>query len=204
MKGARKGSPPEIFLQWIAKKNDDWTPHYPFNESKVRQAVIAEIHNEQRGLCVYCGRKLDMSRPGKTFHIEHFRPQETYPNHSVDYDNLYLSCGQEAPTGGHAQTCGTKKDSWFEEESHIAPTYAQCTQSFTFHLNGNLSGKCEKSSKMVTVLNLNHRELTKDREELIKSIDAGALDASDFWDVATGMCEHYAHVAFNHLGLIIP
>ncbi|MFD1197290.1 retron system putative HNH endonuclease [Brucella gallinifaecis] len=204
MKGARKGSPPEIYLEWVAKENEEWKPSYPFNENDVRKEVVNALHRAQRGLCVYCGQRLDMSRPGKTYHIEHFRPQGAYPHLSVDYGNLYLSCGQEGPTGGVSQTCGTQKGDWFDEATHIEPIYENCTQAFIFHLNGNLSGKCAGSTAIIEILNLNHPELNKDREQLIKLIDLGSLDASDFWDSSTGLCEGYAHVAFNRLGKIIP
>ena len=57
---------------------------------------------------------------------------------------------------------------------------------------------------MIALLNLNHRELKKDREDLLDRIDGGSLDISDFIDSAGGPAQHYAHVACRHLGATIP
>ena len=204
MKGARKGAPPKAYDDWIALGNDDWKPSYPFNEGSVRDAVIESLFLAQRGLCVYCGRALDRSNPGKSFHVEHFRPQHLYKTLEVAFENLFLSCGQDDPQGARSQTCGTRKDKWFDELNHIEPAYPLCISAFKFKLNGDINGSTAPASEMAKVLNLNHAELVKEREQVLLLIDSGELDLSDFWDAETGNAQSYAHVAFKHLGAVIP
>jgi uncharacterized protein (TIGR02646 family) len=204
MKGARKICAPTEYLEWINHESEDWKPTYPFNDASVRSAVVHSLHHAQRGLCVYCGRKLDMSSPGKTFHIEHFRPQASYKGLEANYDNLYISCGQEALNGDRSQTCGTHKANWFDEATHVQPVYPNCMNLFTFTLNGRIDSLNAAASKMVEVLNLNHAELVKDREEFLLSIDLGELDESDFWDADSALAESYAHMAFKHCGKLLP
>jgi uncharacterized protein (TIGR02646 family) len=204
MKGARKIGAPAEYTDWMGLSKENWKPSYPFNERLVREAVIYSLWLAQRGLCVYCGRKLDMSLPGKTFHIEHFRPQATYKELEVAFDNLFLSCGQEAPNGGRSQTCGTRKDKWFDEAAYVQPIYPDCMDSFTFSLNGDIKGATTSATKMIEVLNLNHDELVKEREQFLKVIDSGHLEASDFWDNGSASAESYAHMVFKHFGETVP
>ena len=204
MKGARKVAPPKAYNDWIELESDAWKPSYPFDDGHVREAVVEALFLAQRGLCVYCGRALDRSRPGKSFHVEHFRPRHAYKPLEVAFDNLFLSCGQDDPQGGRSQICGTRKDKWFDELLHVEPVYPACVSAFEFKLNGDVVGITAASGTMTTVLNLNHAELVKEREQVLLFIDSGALDASDFWDAVSGIAESYAHVAFKHVGSEVP
>lgn len=206
MRGCHAKAMPGSLKDWLALKNADWSPSYPF-PGDVRQAVVEALHEAQRGLCVYCGRRLDMRRPGKSHHIEHFRPRARHPELSTDFANLFLSCGQETYEGNPAETCGTAKRDGFDENRHIEPDYPACIDRFRFLLSGEIvpqtSGD-KAAEAMISLLNLNHRELKKDREDLLDRIDGGSLDISDFIDSAGGPAQHYAHVACRHLGATIP
>ena len=210
MKGARKLDPPQEFMDWIALENENWKPDYPIDDRCVLDAVIGCLNKEQRGLCVYCGRRLDMSSPGKSFHIEHFRPQHGpngRPELKIHYNNLYLSCGQEGPTGGRSQTCGTRKSDWFNESDHIEPDYPECTSRFRFLLSGRIEPKIvsdQPASTMIEMLGLDHPELVKDREELLALLDSEEVDADDFWDSDSMQAQSYGHVAFSHVGDVLP
>ena len=57
---------------------------------------------------------------------------------------------------------------------------------------------------MVELLNLNHRELRKDRSDIFDRIDGGSLDFSDFVDPLTSEAQSYAHVVCERLGIVIP
>ncbi len=206
MRGSHAKAVPRALAEWLAMASADWSPSYPF-PGDVRQAVVEALHEAQRGLCVYCGRRLDMRQPGKSYHIEHFRPQARYPGLSTDFANLFLSCGQETREGNPAETCGTAKGDGFDENRHVEPDYPACTDRFRFLLSGEIvpqpSGD-EAAEAMIALLNLNHRELKKDREDLLDRIDGGSLDISDFIDPGGGPAQSYAHVVCRHLGAAIP
>jgi uncharacterized protein (TIGR02646 family) len=206
MKGARKEAPPAEFTAWLEMENDDWKPSYALLSGDVRAAVVQALHAEQRGLCLYCGCRLSMEKPGKTFHIEHFRPQEAYPELSVTHSNLFLSCGQgESPN--RSETCGTKKENWFDEAAVIEPMYAGCTSRFRFKLNGTieaLDDNDHSAKEWISRLNLNHAELSKERETLLAKLDADELDLEDLWDANTSQASSFAHVAHQYLGQVLP
>ena len=205
MRGSHdKSTPPEL-VGWLALESPDWQPSYPF-PNDIRQSVVDALRQAQRGLCVYCGRRLHPNRPGR-FHIEHFRPRSLYPEFSVDLANLFLSCGPEAEAGKASETCGNAKGDWFDEADCIEPEYPACTRRFRFLLTGEVAPRSTgdaAAGTMIELLNLNHRELTKDREDILDLIDAGCLDLSDFVDPGSGEARSYAHVVCERLGSVVP
>ena len=134
MRGCHAKEMPRILKDWLALESTDWSPSYPFPQN-IRQAVVDALNMAQRGLCVYCGRALDMQRPGKSYHIEHFRPQSDFPELSTDFANLLLSCGQETHDNNVAETFGTAKGNDFDKDWRIEPDYPQCAERFRFRLN---------------------------------------------------------------------
>ena len=210
MKGARKQKPPKELIEWLALENDDWKPSYPFNTRVVRDAVEKSLFHEQRGLCVYCGRRLDMSDPGKSFHIEHFRPQHgpnKRPDLAVSYSNLFLSCGHKDKDGNTSPTCGTRKADWFDEGRHVAPAYNDCTLRFRFLLSGKITTVevgDSAANEMILQLGLDHPELVRARKTTLALIDGGDLDVEDFWDEVEEVAQSFAHVAYQNSGSTIP
>ena len=207
MRGSHAKAMPKALADWIALENPNWQPTYREMPQLVRQSVIDALYEGQRGLCVYCGRRLDMSRPGKSYHIEHFRPQSACPHLSVCLANLFLSCGQETDESNLSETCGTAKDDWFDENNCIEPDYPDCTERFSFLLSGEVAPESQYDTaalKMIAILNLNHRELRKDREDILDRIDGGSLDLSDFFDLSSRIAQSYAHVVYRRHGIAIP
>ena len=205
MRGSHdKRIPPEL-TEWLALENQDWQPSYPF-PGNIRQPVVDALWEAQRALCVYCGRRLNRDRPER-FHIEHFRPRSSYLELSLELANLFLSCGPEEEAGTPSETCGHAKGDRFDEAGCIEPDYPACTHRFHFLLSGEVAPRSEDDAAagtMIELLNLNHRELRKDREDILNLIDTGGLDRADFVDPVSGVAQGYAHVACEHLGTVIP
>lgn len=207
MRGSRKGPTPPAMQAWLDGASDDWIPTYPFDSNDVKNEVRLELLSEQRGLCVYCGRRLKLDRPGETYHVEHFRPRSHYLDLATDFSNLFLSCGQKDDRGAPAPTCGNYKDDWFDEASHVPPHYPHCTARFRFNLNGFVASAQDGDSSaenMIGRLHLNHPELVKDREDVLMMLDGEQLDTTDFFLEDDETAQSYAHVAFQRVGLSIP
>lgn len=207
MRGSNISCPPRQFSEWRDLENAEWKPSYPFNDKNVRTHVINSLHKNQRGLCVYCGQSLNMSSPGKTFHIEHFRPQDKYGFLDICYYNLFLSCGQEDRNGNKSTTCGTHKANWFDEKRYIYPAYPFATRRFNYLRDGRIDPKNpidQAAKEMIEILNLNHPELKRERSEILSYLDNDELELSDFWNEHTKMAESLAHVAFEHFEKNMP
>ncbi len=209
MRGSHVKAEPVALSKWLAMESADWKPSYPF-PNDIRQPVIDALAKAQRGLCVYCGRKLDLSGAGWSFHVEHFPPQSVYPHLDTRFTNLFLSCGHGTKEGNRSETCGTAKDDWFDEAVHIEPEYPACTNSFRFSLTGEIKPERDgdnAADKMILTLNLNHPELKREREEIqyrIDGLEGEELGYADFIDRAKGTAESYAHMVCQRLGMLIP
>ncbi len=197
---------PQALADWLGLESRDWQPSYPFPHG-VRRPVVEALLEAQRGLCVYCGRRLDLSQSGGSWHIEHFRPRGSFPDLATDFANLFLSCGPMTDAGRPSETCGNAKDDWFDGTDCVQPDYPDCTNRFRFLLNGQAEPASDGDSaalRMIEVLNLNHRELSKDRRDILDQIDGGTLDLFDFIDRAGGEAQSYAHVVCQRFGKVIP
>ncbi len=206
MRGSHAKTAPKALTDWLALESPNWQPSYPF-PNDIRQPVVTVLLTAQRGLCVYCGRRLNVENPGRFYHIEHFRPRSTYRHLAVDLHNIVLSCGPEDDERIPTETCGNAKEDWFDEGNHIEPVYPDCTNRFRFLLTGEITVALEPDEAartMICVLNLNHRELKKDRKDILDRIDGESLDLSDFIDSDDGTVQSYAHVVCQHLGSALP
>ena len=174
MRGSHRKNVPPLFAQWLAQANRNWQPQYSAIQSPEKEAVVAALWEAQRGLCVYCGRELSRDTSKIFYHIEHFRPQSTYPTLETCFANLFLSCNQ-------GNTCGVAKANWFDEHKHIEPDYPGCTDRFRFVLTEDIvpaTAGDNAAQEMINRLNLNYRELRVTRGRILELIDAGELDIS--------------------------
>ncbi len=207
MRGSHDKQTPRQLTEWLARESPDWQPAFPFPKD-IREPVVDALRKAQRGLCVYCGRRLpaDQAWPER-YHFEHFRPRSRYPHLATDLANLFLSCSREAGSRRVSATCGHAKGDRFDETNCIEPEYPACTRRFRFLLTGKAVPRTEDDAAaetMIEILNMNHRELVKDREDILESVDGDGLELSDFVDPVSGEVQSYAHVVCEHLGEVIP
>ena len=209
MRGSRKGEEPEALLTWkAAQRAACLEPRYADLGREAQQATRAALFEEQTGHCVYCGRGIDLAHRN-THHVEHFRPRALYPQCEVAYVNLFLSCGPQQGGGGIQPTCGNRKQAWFDEDCHVEPAPEEaCQRHFVFSSDGRVRGdRSPEADTMISVLNLNHRELIAERSELIGALDDELNQGlthceliEDFLVISPGGARvSFAHVAIQYL-----
>lgn len=182
MRGSRKGVEPDELLAWKACQQAACIePRYADLRGAEKRATRHALFIEQTGQCVYCGRGIDLEPGGDKHHIEHFRPQGgNYRHLELAHRNLFLSCGPKREDGGIQSTCGNEKKSWFDEVCHVEPSpEGDCQQRFEFASGGGILGDgSPEADQMITILNLNHRELIAERLALIEELD---------WELSQGL-----------------
>jgi uncharacterized protein (TIGR02646 family) len=175
MKQVIKQKEPESFKQWKARVNADWQPSYGDLQNPEKAELHQKLLTEQGWVCCYCGRRIEQ----QSSHIEHFRPQECYPELALDYENLYASCIRETkpPTPLH---CGHVKSHHFNEDLVVSPAAADCEQQFRYALDGQIFPENKNAEYMRDLLRLDIEFLKDRRTEVL----LGVFD-NDFLSNAT-------------------
>jgi uncharacterized protein (TIGR02646 family) len=167
LKQITKGSEPQELLDWKTLENDDWKPSFDNLQGNEKRAVRNSLLAEQGYICCYCNKDIS----DDNFHIEHFKPQETFEALELDYNNLHASClkNQKPESPLH---CGMAKGNWFDNAHTLSPL-TNHEGSFSFLYNGKVEATVPIAKQMVERLNLNDASLTAKRKAEI----AGILDA---------------------------
>lgn len=164
----KKQKGPDQFEDWKALANDDWQPCYEDLQNPEKESLHSALLAEQAWLCCYCGRKIDRSDS----HIEHFRPQESYPELALSYANLHASCIRESAPG-MPRHCGHGKGKDFDENLHISPTDATCEARFMYTWDGQILPKSEVDEParyMCRLLKLDIKSLESRRKSVIGNV----------------------------------
>ena len=173
MKFIHKGPEPETLKEFKALSNPpDWVASYD-SLPKTRKDIIKKaLIEEQKGLCCYCECRVTVLDS----HIEHFKPQHTFAEYALDYNNMLCSCMVEQ-TKGTPLHCGMAKKDWFEETKLISPLDLNCEAHFKYLGNGTILPKDNDdvaAKETIKHLRLDDKELTAKRKEVIDVF----LDAS--------------------------
>ena len=130
---------PASFEAWKKKFKEDNGRDATYSDfiGNEKQRLREKLYEEQYGLCCYCCRFLKHPYQNSVeVHIEHFKPKgdPLYAPLSLEYNNLHLSCS------GHKsdhETCGHKKDNWFDENLLISPL----KDLFAYKANGEIKSR---------------------------------------------------------------
>jgi uncharacterized protein (TIGR02646 family) len=174
MKQIAKNNEPQAVLTWKAKADANWQPSYAELSGVEKRAIRDSLADEQGYICCYCNRDISDG----DFHIEHFRPQETFPDKELEYNNLHVSCIKQMTTKT-ASHCGNAKANWFDNQLTLSPLDNH-EISFKYLYDGNVEAGVPDASRMVDKLKLNEESLRAKREAEI----AGMLD-EQFINTAT-------------------
>lgn len=202
MKGIFKNPEPQSFTEWKAQKNEHWTPIYNDLRGTQKKDVRTALLTEQGYICCYCCSRIEDNH--KTTVMEHFIPQsdeEEGENNALNYENLLGCCDGTKIDDKSKEVlycCDEhKKDQFRSKEDPtivlIKPTERNengfiCEQAFAYTSIGSIiasKGIYEKNAQYsITLLNLDNRELKRQREEtcgfLFEDAEAGILfDFSD-------------------------
>ncbi|MBH2043142.1 retron system putative HNH endonuclease [Polaromonas sp.] len=168
MKHVMKGASAPEFETWKALENPDWTPTYENLQNPQKCALHASLLKEQGWVCCYCGRSIAQ----QDSHIEHFRPQERYPDLALSFENLHASCIRETEPGRPLH-CGHAKGAGFDEALHISPLNPECEVRFLYTSKGSIipsEASDAQASYMVELLQLDIKFLCNRREEEVNRV----------------------------------
>lgn len=169
-----KGVEPKSFSEWKALENEVWKPTYEQLCGQVKKDLKHALIAEQGGICCYCERRLD----DKDSHIEHLNPQCYSPEGQLDFQNMLCSC-QKHLKKKEPLHCGNSKG---DKSISITPLQADCTDHFTYTMDGYIKGVDDTSQHVITVLQLDIDKLNDLRKQVIEPfiIDISLEEAQEF------------------------
>jgi uncharacterized protein (TIGR02646 family) len=170
MRQINKGAEPAELTGWKAQNRA--LPNYCYASLTAahRLAIRTALVVEQRGLCAYTGRRIDV----ESCHIEHLRPQAHCGiGEDVDYRNLVA--GVPAPNAPPLPYGAHKKADWpspADQYLFVSPLSAGCTARFSFRLNGEVEARDAADNAVVETvahLGLNNPNLVQLRKAAIEA-----------------------------------
>lgn len=124
---------------------------------EIRSFIREYMLNEQKWVCCYCCKRIEIIDA----HNEHIKPQTKFPNYTMDYNNLIVSCND-------INTCGIKKDSEYDA-MFVTPLEEDCEVHFRYLPNGVMEGLDERGEYTVKLLNLNSHRLVESRKAIYEA-----------------------------------
>lgn len=134
MKYILKQQQPELFSTWKSIANDEWQPTFKELSGDTNKALKQALMQEQGEICCYCERRITLDDS----HMEHIKPQSTYPELALEYENIGLSC-QNQISKGEPRYCGNLKGNWFDDQLFISPYEQDCESFFSFTFDGRIT-----------------------------------------------------------------
>lgn len=137
----------------------------------IRRRLREEMLNYQSGMCAYCEKTITLDKS----HIDHFRMRDRFPEQTLAFSNLWVSCGSDKEQQKH---CAHHKDAQkLTKDDFLAlPEFVDLDLSrVEFTETGRVIAKDSKDTVMTRliedVLNLNEKSLVADRKRILQQKD---------------------------------
>ena len=202
MKYVGKGQAPPAFELWKVQGDEGWAPAYGDLQQPGKGELHAALLKEQGWVCCYCGRRVHKVDS----HIEHYRPQNSYPAQDLEYANLFCSRNTLVEPRFPLH-CGQAKGGKFDEALHIAPSDPGCEQRFLYAADGQILPAAPGDNRaiyMIGLLALDGKYLRNRRQEALKGLfpDDFSFSVDELASIceahrqpdADGKMRHLAHV----------
>ena len=131
---------------------------------KLREYILLE---EQDLLCAYCEKSIDDNR--KNSNIDHFKTRNLFPQNTLDYDNLLVSCNTK-------DRCSYYKDKNIKSKDYnniVNPIAENPDDFFDYLITGRILAKNNnaKAKFTIDIFQLDITSLRELRKKLAKSLE---------------------------------
>jgi len=128
------------------------------------------LETEQYNICIYCEKVVILNNS----HIDHFKKRSLFPEETLNYQNLLVSCNELDRCGKFKDTMISNKD---ENNELINPVIENPENFFEYDFNGTIKPKnslieVDRKRAEVTIskFNLNHPALIEERKKVISNL----------------------------------
>jgi uncharacterized protein (TIGR02646 family) len=179
MKQIKKGREPKEFTEWKGLANDNWQPSYNNLRNPEKAIVKMALMEEQGYICCYCEQELIATDS----HIEHFLPQDSYPEKALDFSNMLCSC-QNQIKKGEPRHCGNLKG---DDKLSISPLDEDCERYFKYTYDGYIEPVNEKARITIKKLGLDITKLNAQRRDAIEPFIDGLLTEEELMEFVSAV-----------------
>lgn len=131
--------------------------------AKLREYILIE---EQNLLCAYCEKEIDDDP--KNANIDHFKTRNLFPQLTLDYSNLLVSCNSR-------DRCSDYKDKYVQNQGEyqniINPVEENPNEYFDYLTTGEIVANNDKAEFTIDIFKLNHKTLNEQRLLLSKALN---------------------------------
>jgi len=170
--------------------------------SKIRSKLRADILlDEQNLLCIYCEKEID-DNP-KNSNIDHFKTRNLFPQETLNYQNLLVSCNSNG-------RCSNYKDTHIKSKSDydniINPITENPTDFFDYLITGEIVAIDRNLKAEFTIdifqLGRKHDEpLSRQRNELAKTLKYHTnLSLDEIYDIFGNEFHSFINNIYKKLG----
>jgi len=139
------------------------------NISSIRKDLRKSILEEQYSLCIYCEKKISSDK--KYSNIDHFKTRNIFPEKSLSYDNLLVSCNTH-------NRCSSLKDSKKQSIVKTKDDYLKIVDVvvenpddfFDYLITGEIIALNPKGQFTIDTFNLNDSSLIERRLLIFQSL----------------------------------
>jgi len=155
---------PKVSSAWSDKRIEDRRP-------QLRGHILLE---EQNLLCAYCEKEID-DNPNCS-NIDHFKTRNLFPEETLNYTNLLVSCNSHDRCSSFKDKNITNKDDY---KNIINPVVENPDEYFDYLITGEIVGKNSKAEFTIYTFQLQTDALIESRlqvYEALKHIDNLSVD----------------------------
>ena len=136
------------------------------NISTIRTDLRRDIlDNEQSLQCAYCGKAID--EDPKNSNIDHFKTRNLFPELTLEYSNLLVSCNTQGRCSDFKDTNIKSRD---EYDNIVNPVIENPNDYFEYLPTGNIVHKNDKGKCTIEIFNLEDVSLTQCRLQISKTL----------------------------------
>ena len=131
--------------------------------TELREYILS---SEQNNMCAYCEKKITSNKDKSN--IDHFRTRHCFPELTLEYSNLFVSCNSFLHCSSKKDTSNLTRENF---NNLISPFENKNDDNFTFSHTGDILGKNEKANFTKDTFELNHLSLTEERKTIILNFE---------------------------------
>jgi uncharacterized protein (TIGR02646 family) len=145
------------------KQSDAWS-RINIDKDVLREHILVE---EQNLMCAYCEKKINVSR--QKSNTDHFKTRHAYPELTLEYSNLFVSCKSPNHCESIKDKFGLEKKDF---DNILNPLHDKQIDNFKYTSFGEIEPLNEKAKFTKECFNLNSISLVEERIQIINNIES--------------------------------